>query len=98
MGLAGKKKSWVILPFLFIWVVFTTLAVTWGIRYDWPDYVHIDYGFPLVWATHTLSTIAGPVDLWEVNVTILLIDLLLWLGTMSIVVSIMMHFFAGQNS
>jgi hypothetical protein len=28
-------------------------------RYDWPDFVHIDYGLPLKWATHTLVTIAA---------------------------------------
>lgn len=55
------------------------LAVTWGVEYNWPDYVHIDYGFPLVWGTHTLNTIHGPVDIWHVSLMFLVIDLVIWL-------------------
>ena len=80
---SGKQSSAVyVLPLTAIWIAFTIVALTWGLTYDWPDFVHVDYGFPFVWATHTLSTIAGPVDIWEVNITALTIDLLLWLGSM----------------
>ena len=87
------KKFWVILGFLGIWTVLTVLAVTWGTRFDWPDNVHIDYGVPLVWATQTLSTIVGPVNLWSVDVAALMIDLALWLGIMLTVASLMLYFF-----
>jgi len=79
-------------------VVLTILAVTWGTRFDWPDYVHIDYGFPLVWGTQTLSTIVGPVNLWNVDVTALMMDLAFWLAIMAIVVSIMLYFFNRKVS
>jgi hypothetical protein len=47
-------------------------------RYDWPDFVHIDYGFPLKWATHTLVTITGPANTWTVDIPSLLIDIAIW--------------------
>ncbi|RLI39373.1 hypothetical protein DRO69_14355 [Candidatus Bathyarchaeota archaeon] len=62
-------------------------------QYDWPDYVHIDYGFPLVWTTHTLITITGPADTWKVDIISLIIDLTFWLGIMLIITSIMLYFF-----
>lgn len=83
-GLTIKKTSWVILSFLCIWTVITILAVTWGIWINLPDDTHINYGFPLTWSKHTLSTIAGSVDLWDVNISPLLMDLLFWLGLMLI--------------
>jgi vacuolar-type H+-ATPase subunit I/STV1 len=92
------KRFWVTLSFLVIWAVLTVLAVTWGTRFDWPDNVHIDYGFPLVWATQTLSTIVGPVNLWSVDVTALIMDLALWLGIMLVVASIMLYFFNRKVS
>ena len=56
------------------------LALTWGIYYQWPDYVHVDYGIPLTWATHTLSTILGPPAApWGVDVASLQVDLAFWL-------------------
>jgi len=56
------------------------LALAWPVKYNWPDYVHVKYGFPLTWGIHTLGTIQGPVDVWDVNVSSLVIDLLIWLG------------------
>lgn len=53
---------------------------------NWPDYLHVNYGAPLVWATHTLNTIAGPVDVWRVDLQSLTIDLLFWLGLMLVFV------------
>ena len=49
-----------------------------GFHYDWPDYVHTNYGFPLLWAIHTESTIMGPADIWSVNVTIMVADIAIW--------------------
>ena len=74
-----KRNFWVILSFLVVLTILTIFALTQGNRFDWPDNVHIDYGLPLVWATQTLSTIIGPVNLWDVNITALMIDLALWL-------------------
>ncbi len=57
------------------------IGMTWGFRYDWPDYVHVDYGLPLKWGTLTLSTIIGPpARPWEVDLVGLQIDLVFWLG------------------
>ena len=47
-------------------------------HYDWPDYVHTNYGVPLLWAIHTESTIAGPADIWSVNVTNMIADIAIW--------------------
>ena len=92
-----KRSFWIILSYLIIWTILTIFIVTWGSRFDWPDNVHIDYGLPLVWATQTLSTIIGPVNLWEVDITALIIDLALWLGIMLVVASIMLYFFNQKN-
>ena len=57
------------------------VALTWGFGYNWPDYVHVDYGVPLTWSTHTLSTIIGPPKApWSVDVVGLQLDLIFWLG------------------
>ena len=82
MGSGKQGSAAFILSFAIIWTVVTIVTLTWGFRYDWPDFVHVDYGFPFVWATHTLSTIVGPADIWEVNITALSMDLILWLGSM----------------
>jgi len=74
-----------------LWVSIAVLAVTWGSMFDWPDNVHVNYGFPFVWATHTLVTIAGPVDKWNVNVEALIMDLALWLGSMVIVTAALLY-------
>ena len=87
------KRFWVIIFFLLIWTVLTILAVTWGTRFDWPDNVHINYGVPLVWATQTLSTIVGPVNLWSVDIAALMMNLALWLGIMLIAASVMLYLF-----
>jgi len=93
-----KRNFWVILSFLVVLTILTIFALTQGNRFDWPDNVHIDYGLPLVWATQTLSTIIGPVNLWDVNITALMIDLALWLGLMLVTTSIMLYFFNKKSS
>ena len=60
--------------------IVTVLAITFSIRFDWPDFVHDSYGLPLTWGINTLSTLEGPVDIWSVNILNLGLDLLLWLG------------------
>lgn len=56
------------------------IALVWGTRYDWPDNVHVRYGIPLTWGTHTLVTIAGPANIWRVTPINLILDLVFWLA------------------
>jgi len=72
---------------MIIWTAISVLALTWGLNYNWPDNVHVDYGLPLTWATNTTSTFVGPADLWSVNLVNLLADLGFWLGIMIAVVA-----------
>jgi len=72
----------VVVSFTVVWSVATVLALTLGIRLNWPDYDHVNYGFPMVWGTHVLSTIQGPVDIWKVDVFALLVDLVFWSGSL----------------
>ena len=69
----------------------TILAMSWGNRFDWPDNVHINYGFPLTWSTQTLSTIIGPVNLWTVDVTALILNLTIWFTIMLITTTILLY-------
>lgn len=91
------RRTWTIVLFMVIWTPLTVLAVTWGFMFDWPDFVHVDYGFPLVWATHTLSTIAGPADTWNVDLPALFTDLLFWMGSMVIAVAIMLYILSPEQ-
>ena len=88
-----KKRIVVILSFLIIWMILTIFVVTWGTRFDWPDNVHVDYGFPFVWSTNTLSVITGAVNLWTVDITALIMNLGLWLGIMLIIESVLIYLF-----
>jgi len=67
---------------LFLAQLLTTAMVLAGLlmafHYDWPDYVHTDYGVPLLWAVHTESAITGPVDIWRVNTTNLVANIAIW--------------------
>jgi len=92
------RRSWIIMPLIVIWTALTIAAVTWGFTFNWPDYVHVDYGYPLVWATHTLVTIAGPVDKWNVNLSALVTDLIFWLGLMTIAVALTSYIFDRKAS
>ncbi len=65
--------------------IVTVVALVWGSRYNWADYVHVRYGFPLTWGIHTLISIAGPADIWRVNISSLVVDLAFWLGAMLVV-------------
>ncbi len=70
------------------WSLTSVVIMTYGIFLNWPDYVHINYGFPLTFATHTLDTIAGPVDKWNVDLVALAADLSFWfLGMVVILVA-----------
>jgi hypothetical protein len=66
--------------------------LTYGFFFDWADNVHYKYGFPLTWGIHTLSTIVGPVDTWQVDIPVLFINLIFWLGLMITGVIIITHY------
>jgi hypothetical protein len=85
------RKLLFILAFMVIWLVVTAIGLLWGSNYNWPDYVHADYGIPLNWATNTLSTIAGPANLWSVNISNLLIDIVFWLAIMIVAVALLLY-------
>jgi hypothetical protein len=84
-----------IVVFMVVWSVVTILAVTYGVFYNWPDYVHTDYGFPSTWATHTTSTFAGPANLWTVDTIALIVDLTVWLAVMVVIVAAI-YLFLGR--
>lgn len=93
-----KRDYLIVLAFLVLWSILTVLAVTWGTRFDWPDNVHVDYGFPLVWSIQTLSTIVGSVNLWTVDITVLMMNLAFWLGTMLTITLIMLYLFNKKTT
>ena len=93
----NKKNISIILVFLVFWTILTILAVTWGNRLNWPDNVHIDYGFPFVWSTNTLSIITGAVNIWTVDITVLIMNLGLWLGIMVIIEVVLLYYFNKNN-
>ncbi len=61
-------------------------------HYDWPDYVHTDYGFPLAWATYTTSTIAGPGEIWQLNLFTMMVDVAVWAVVSALVATIVLAF------
>ncbi len=71
---------------MLLWSTAAILAITWGSEFNWPDNVHVKYGFPFTWGIHTLNTIHGPVDIWKVDPSVLLIDLVFWFSIMSLVI------------
>ncbi len=85
-------KTRAVAYFITVWLAATFFALAWGSMFDWPDYVHINYGFPMVWATHVLSTIAGPADTWLIDTAALFINLLFWLGSMVMGAAIILRF------
>ena len=85
------QKKPLILLFLIVWISLTCLALLFGFNYNWPDYVHVDYGVPLTWGTNTLSTFAGPTNQWSINISNLLVDLIFWLGIMAAAVALLLH-------
>lgn len=59
--------------------ILTVIGLSYGSKFSVPDAVSISYGFPFNWGVHQLMTIAGPVDIWSVNIGLLVVDLGLWL-------------------
>ena len=69
-------------------VVLTLLSLMRVEYFPWPDFVHWKYGFPLLLLTHQTSSIAGPVDMWFLDVGAVLIDLLLWTAVTSLIYAV----------
>lgn len=70
--------------FLFLYLltlVFVPSGVLVSFHYDWPDFVHTEYGFPFVWAAHTTITITGPANIWSVNLPYLGLNIAIWQST-----------------
>jgi hypothetical protein len=67
--------------FLFQSIISVTavIGLAYGRLFSVPDAVSKIFGLPLNWGVHQLVTIAGPVDIWSVNVTYLVLDLIFWL-------------------
>ena len=59
--------------------ILAIIAITYGRLVNFPDAVHRIYGLPLNWGTHQLVSIAGPVDIWSINLTNLTFDLAFWM-------------------
>ncbi len=86
-----SKKIMIILFFNVVWIAITILSLTFGTVLNWPDFVHVDYGVPFTWSTHTLSTIAGPADTWRVDISLLAWDLIFWLGILTVVLALLLY-------
>ncbi|MEJ2271058.1 MAG: hypothetical protein P8X91_00910 [Candidatus Bathyarchaeota archaeon] len=91
------KKKLIFTIFISVWSIITILALTWGNKLDWPDNVHVDYGFPFVWSTQTLSTIVGAVNIWSVDIALLTMDLIFWLGIMVIISLALIYIVRDKN-
>ena len=91
------KKKLIFTIFISVWSIITILALTWGNKLDWPDNVHVDYGFPFVWSTQTLSTIVGAVNIWSVDIALLTMDLMFWLGIMVIISLALIYIVRDKN-
>lgn len=85
------RKKFLVLAFLAVWVFITSVALIFGFTYNWPDNVHVDYGLPLTWGTHTLSTLIGAVDVWTVNITNLMLDLFFWSAIMILIAALLLY-------
>jgi hypothetical protein len=84
-------RNIILAMFMLLWSAAATLSLTWGSEIIWPDYVHVNYGFPLTWGVHTLNTIHGPVDIWKVNLSALFIDLVFWFAIMILVILVFVY-------
>lgn len=86
-----------LLLFNLAWSALTVFSMTYGQLYEWPDFVHVRYGFPFTYAVHTVVTITGPANLWSVDVVLLAADLSLWLAGL-VAGNILLTFFMFRGS
>lgn len=58
--------------------ILAIIGISYGRLVSFPDAESRIYGLPFNWGTHQLVTIAGPVDVWRVNLSYLVLDLVIW--------------------
>ena len=80
-----RKSVAVLAAVASVWAFVSIAAMTYGALLNWPDYVHVNFGMPFTFATHTLSTLAGPADAWDVDISALFTDLVFWLVGMFVI-------------
>lgn len=80
-----RKSVAVLAAVASVWAFMSIAAMTYGALLNWPDYVHVNFGLPFTFATHTLSTLAGPADAWDVDISALVTDLAFWLAGMFVI-------------
>ena len=86
------RRTYLAAATLLAWATAALVSMLYGVNYAWPDFVHVNYGFPLTFATHTLNTIAGPVDKWSLDLGSFAIDLMLWVSGMAAISLAGMYF------
>lgn len=80
--------------YLFLYLIslgMVMLGLLVSFQYNWPDFVHTDYGFPLVWGTHITVTMVGPIDQWHVNLIKLVLNIAIWLAASFLVSWALLH-------
>jgi hypothetical protein len=80
---------------LIILGVIGIFALVYGSVYSVPDAVEVRYGLPLSWGANIISTIAGPVDLWRVDLIRLAVDVAFWF-TVLIAASAILNYRRGK--
>jgi len=85
------RKNLVVALFIVVWLTVTVFVLGWGFYYNLTYFAHVNYGVPLTWATNELMTLAGPGNLWSVNIWNLLIDIVFWFGIMIIIVAALLY-------
>lgn len=80
-----RKSTAVLAAVASVWAFVSIVAMTYGSLLNWPDYVHVNFGVPFTFATHTLSTLVGPADAWDVDIVALVTDLVFWLAGMLVI-------------
>lgn len=86
MNVTPRKFTLALAAVAAIWGVVSFVSMTYGSLVSWPDYIHTNFGVPFTFAVHTSSTIAGPVDAWDMDLNALAADLAFWLTGMIAIV------------
>ena len=77
-GVADMKVSRIL---IFSLVLGTLLMAVSSIRSEsevGADLEVVSYGFPLFWLFHQVLSIAGPVDVWSIELPILVVNFVIW--------------------
>ena len=68
--------------------ILAIIGIVYGRLESFPDASSRLYGLPFKWGIHQLVSIAGPVDVWRVNLTNLTFDLAFWMLIILVIPSI----------